>query len=115
MAILRKEDVDALIREGVIQETGTGYVYAGFCWGAVDPRMGGKFAVYEYNGKFYARACLDEFGSLKVTNEIGTGTVDKPFAGREQAMRYVRETYRRMCDKLIELRNRETAKAIDAL
>lgn len=116
MAILLQEDIDTLVREGVVAQCGSGYIYAGFAWGACIPR-GNRYAVYEYNEKFYERAYLDEDDDnyLRVTSETDTGWVDKRFASREAAMTYIRGTYARMKAKVLELKNAATIKAIDRL
>lgn len=116
MAILLQEDIDVLIREGVIAQCGSGYIYAGFAWGACSP-SGDRYTVYEYNEKFYKRAYLDEDDDnyLRVTSELDTGGVDMRFASREVAMKYIRGTYARMKAKVLELKNAATIKAIDRL
>ena len=114
MAILLQEDIDVLVQEGVITPCGSGYTYAGLSWGACYPR-GDRYAVYEFNEKFYKRAYLNEHDSLQVTSEIDTGGVDKSFASKEKAMKYIRETYARMKAKILELKNKETMEAIDKL
>lgn len=113
MAILLQEDIDVLIQEGVIAQCGSGYIYAGFTWGACSP----SGAVYEYNEKFYKRAYLDEDDDnyLRVTSETNTGGFDMRFASREAAMTYIRGTYARMKAKVLELKNAATIKAIDRL
>ena len=115
MAILLQEDIDVLIKEGVIEQCGSGYVYAGFTWRACSP-SGDRYTVCEYNEKFYKRAYLDEDDDgLRVTSELDTGGVDKRFSSREAAMEYIRGTYARMKAKVLELKNAATIKAIDRL
>lgn len=116
MTILLQKDIDVLVREGVIMPCGSGYVYTGFAWGACASR-GNRYTVYEYNEKFYERAYLDEDDDnyLRVTSETDTGGVDKRFASREVAMKYIRGTYARMKAKVLELKNAATIKAIDRL
>lgn len=115
MAILLREDIDVLVREGVIKPCGDGYVYTGFGWGACAP-YGDRYTVYGYNEKFYKRAYLGEKdGSLYVTSENDTGGYDMRFVSREAAMEYIRGTYARMKAKVLELKNAATIEAIDRL
>ena len=115
MPILLQEDIDVLVREGVIAQCGSGYIYAGFAWGACSP-SGDRYTVYEYNEKFYKRAYLSEVDDrLQVTSETDTGGVDMRFVSREAAMKYIRGTYARLKAKVLELKNAATIKAIDRL
>lgn len=115
MAILLQEDIDVLVREGVIEPCGgSWYTYTGFICCACQSHRN-RYAVYGYNEKFYERAYLDEDDILLVISETDTGGVDMRFASREAAMEYIRGTYARMKSKVLELKNRATIEAIDRL
>lgn len=72
MAIITKlsqSTIDSLVSKGILEETGSGYVYRNTAWAAVDgdERLG--YRIYSYSPENIAAAKMDQYGHLEIKDD----------------------------------------------
>lgn len=109
--------LDELVKEGVIERDCAFYQYKGLTWNVAqrdifDPD---SYHIFEYNDSFFKHAkltVLDDIIDVDPKYDTGEYMV---FSSHKKAKEYIRKTYRRLLDKIIELKNNETKEILDVL
>lgn len=101
--------MDKLVGEGVLERTGLewspDYVFAGTGWGAV---------LYDYDSTFFDNTYIDDEGYLRC--HVCPALMDlRSDLSDEELEKYIRNIGKKFKKCYLELKNRETIKAIDSL
>lgn len=109
--------LDELVKEGVIERDSAFYQYKGLTWNVgqrdiFDPDV---YHIFEYNDSFFNHAKLTgTIDIIDVDPKYDTGEY-MVFKSHRATKNYIRKTFKRFMDKIIELKNKETEKALDVL
>lgn len=113
---VRKKVLDELAAEDIIDNDNyVDYCYKGLGWAVGLPSISDSniYQIHEYTNTFFKHAvlCGDD---LWVDPKYDTGEY-MIFDSNKSAKEYIRSIYKRMMNKVIELKNKETMKVIDSL
>lgn len=112
-----KVDKDTLVKlvdEGILEmptRDFTGYVYANSAW---RPTVYGKGTLLKYDDDFFENAYIDSDGWL---NSDGNAVdyITEEVMSQDEIEQFIRDTGKKFTDTYLEMKNRETMRAIDAL
>jgi hypothetical protein len=107
--------LDKLGNEGILQKTSTkgfiGYVYANSKW---RPVVYGKGTLLKYDDDFFEHAYIDRNGMLD-SDGATVLYMSKKEMSPDEIEQFIRDTGKKFADTYLEMKNRETMRAIDAL
>ena len=109
-----KDTLVKLVNEGILEMSlgdFTGYVYANSTW---RPTVYGKGTLLKYDDDFFEHAYLDDEGLLDSDGEAVDYIVKKKMSP-DEIEQFIRDTSKKFTDTYLEMKNRETMRAIDAL
>lgn len=108
--------LEELVKEGVLEYDGGVYQYKDLTWnvGEADVFDSSVYHIFDYNDSFFNHAELICSDVIDVDPKYDTGDY-MVFKSKQATKDYIRKTFKRFLDKIVELKNKETEKALDVL
>ena len=111
---VNKNTLVKLVNEGILEMSlgdFTGYVYANSTW---RPTVYGKGTLLKYDDDFFEHAYIDDEGLLDSDGEAVDYITEEEMS-QDEIGQFIRDTGKKFADTYLEMKNRETMRAIDAL
>ena len=109
-----KDTLVKLVDEGILEMSlgdFMGYVYANSTW---RPTVYGKGTLLKYDDDFFEHAYIDDEGLLDSDGAAVDYIAEKKMSP-DKIEQFIRDTGKKFTDTYLEMKNRETMRAIDAL
>lgn len=109
-----KDTLVKLVNEGILEistKSVMGYVYANSNW---MPTCFSEMTLLKYDDDFFEHAYLDDEGGLDSDCEAYVYITEEEISP-DEIEQFIRDTGKKFADTYLEMKNRETMRAIDAL
>ena len=103
-----------LVNEGILEKSTRGlkgYVYANSNW---MPTNYSKMTLLEYDDDFFEHAYIDVDGTLDSDGYVVDYITEKEMS-QDEIEQFIRDTGKKFADTYLEMKNRETMRALDVL
>lgn len=116
MKIKVDEDIlDKLVNEGILEISAKGfkgYVYANSDW---MPTSFSKMTLLRYDDDFFEHAYIDHFEDMLDSDGDAVDYITEEEMSPDEIEQFIRDTGKKFADTYLELKNRETMRALDVL
>lgn len=110
-----KDTLVKLVDEGILEMSTKGlkgYVYANSDW---MPVTYNKMTLLKYDDDFFDHAYIDTFEGLLDSDGEAVDYITEEEMSQDEIEQFIRDTGKKFADTYLEMKNRETMRALDAL
>lgn len=113
-----KDTLVKLVNEGILEMSTKGrygfkkYVYANSDWSPIIFR---EMTLLKYDDDFFEHAYIDTFEGLLDSDGEAVDYITEEEMSQDEIEQFIRDTGKKFMDTYLEMKNRETMRALDAL
>ena len=111
-----KDTLDKLVNEGILEKSTrgglTGYIYANSYW---MPANYSKMTLLEYDDDFFEHAYIDKIDGMLDSDGYAADYDTEEEMSPDEIEQFIRDTGKKFADTYLEMKNRETMRALDVL